>query len=147
MFQMPCCRAEVHCTCMQAWTQKGGNCPVCDTPFLGKLSNYEFASFDEFERHKSELCKLFRYVLRSDSRLSVIWTGFRRLSFSRNKTHISLIYKKREYYVKYTVVDVYPARGCMCICMDPPLQYVVFIEFDTAHNICLEVKQMHVLKS
>lgn len=145
MFQMPCCKARIHCTCMEAWTQKGGNCPICDTPFLGKLSSYEFAAFDEFERHRYELCKLLRLVLRSKRRLSVILTGFRKIRFSRNKTHISLIYKKREYHMKYSVVDVYRARTCNCI--DPPLQYVVFIEFDTAHNICLEVKQMHVLNS
>jgi hypothetical protein len=140
VFQMPCCGARIHRACIVSWTEKGGGCPVCDTPLLGKLSTYEFAQFDEFERHRYDLCKLFRRVLRSKRSLSVVWIGFRRIRFSRNKTHISLIYKNKEYNVKYTVVDVYPERTCMCI--DPPLRYVVFIEFDTTHNICVELKHM-----
>lgn len=147
VFQMPCCRAQIHRACIVSWTEKGGGCPVCETPLLGKLSTYEFASFDEFERNQSELRTLFRRVLQSNRSISFIWVGFRRIRFSKNKTHISLVYKKKQYTVKYTVVDVYPARSISCSCIDPPLRYVVFIEFDTTHNICVEVNQMHVLNS
>lgn len=140
VFRMPCCGGSIHRACITAWIKTRGSCPVCETPLLEKLGHFEFAVLNDIERHGLDLSEIFRRILQSLRSRSTIWYGFRQVPFIKNRNHISMIYKKKEYNAKYTILDVYRVPSHMCL--EETLRYIVLIEFDTTHHISLDLKHL-----
>ena len=140
VFQMPCCGGSIHRVCITAWIKTRGRCPVCETPLLEKLGDFEFAVANDIERHGNDLSEIFRRILQSMRSKSTVWFGFRQVPFIKSGKYISMIYKKREYNAKYTILEVYrvPSR----ICPGETIRYKVLLEFDITNRMCLDLKHL-----
>lgn len=131
--QMPCCGANIHSDCRSHWSDTHSVCPVCDLPLLTKLTDRTFATWKEVERYRNHLATILVDVLKSSRTNHHVWYRGKRVPFEKNEHYLQFMYKDREFYAGYTVIQIDTSSVC-CPPFCRRIRYVVSVRFDVSDS-------------